>query len=64
MSEVWGWLRHVAFVFVVKMTMYICLHSPWCVTECKLKMCSQLVRALAKRYFFYDFLLTRILGLH
>ena len=64
MSEVWGWLRHVAFVFVVNMTMYICLHSPWWVMECKFKMCSLVVRALGKSYFLYDFLLGRILGVH
>jgi len=46
MEEVWGWLIHAAFVFVVEMPVYICLHSLWWVTECKLRMFSLLVRAL------------------
>jgi len=52
MGKVWGWFRHVAFVFVVQIPMYICSHSPWLVNECKLKMFSPLVRALGFKNFF------------
>jgi len=51
LGEVWGWLIHAVFVFVVEMPVYICSHSPWWVTECKFKMLSPLVRALGLKIF-------------
>ena len=51
MSEVRGRLIHAAFVCVVEMPVYICSHSPWWGTECKLKMLPPLVRALGLKMF-------------
>ena len=51
MSEIWGWFIHAAFVFVVKMPVYVCAHSSWWITECKLKVFSSLIRALRLKIF-------------
>ena len=53
-GEVWGWLIHAAFVFVMEMPVDVCSHSPWWVTEChgKLEMFPLTVRALGLKIFF------------
>jgi len=51
MGEVESLLIHSAFVFVVEVPVYICSHSPWEVTECKLKMFLLLARALGLKIF-------------
>jgi len=50
-GEVWGWLIHAAFVFVMEMPVYVCSYSPWWVAECKLEFFSPLVRALGLQIF-------------
>jgi len=51
MSEIWGWVIHAAFVFVVKMPMYVCSHSSWWMIECKLEVLSLLIRASRLKVF-------------
>jgi len=51
MGEVWGWVIQTAFVFVVKVLVYVCSHSSWWVTECKLKILSPLIGAWGLKVF-------------
>jgi len=45
MSEIWCWFIHAAFVFVVKMPVYVCSHSSWWIIEGKFEVLSPLIRA-------------------
>jgi len=52
MGEVWGWLTHATFVFVVEMLVYVSPHSSWWVAYRDLEVFSPLVRALSLKVLF------------
>ena len=55
-GEVWGWLIHAAFVFVMEMPVYVCSYSPWWVDECVSSSCFRpWSEHWDSRYFLYDF---------
>ena len=51
MGEIGGRLIHAAFVFVVKMPVYVCSHSSWWTIECKLEVLLPLIRASRLKVF-------------
>ena len=61
-GEVWGWLIHAAFVFVMEMPGYVYSHSPWWVIACKLEMFPPVVRALGLETFLICLLFVRGFG--
>ena len=46
-GELWGWLIHTTFVFVMEMLMHICPYLSWPVAQRNLEVFSVLVRALS-----------------